>query len=171
MKTLIAFICSLCVISFVGCERNHVSIGDAIDDHILFEMSDPTLMENESRDSLIFIGLVFDHSENADSLLIVASYLPPFWFNTLETYIGIKQVGRRVYVYSNDCPHDTSFVQKITDQWLPSDIDNDYSHYLKYFENSPGGVEHYYINISTYVLGRRNRLMLIEKKKKRWPRK
>lgn len=170
MKLLIILLFPLLLFFVPGCDNKQISMEKAIEDHILFEMSDPTLMENESRDSLIFVGLVFDHSEKADSLRIVASYLPPFWFNTTETYLGIKQEGRRVYVYANDCPHDVLFLKIITERWLPSDLDTDYSHYLKFFENSPGGVEHYFINISTYLLGKRNHLIFVEKKKKRWPR-
>ena len=153
-----------------GCVR-HFSLDDAVCNHILFEMSDPTLMENSSDDSLVFIGLVFDHSETADSLRIVASYLPPLWFTDTSYFIGTVKKSDLVYVYATDCPQDSIYVKKLWSSWIPDGIDTDYTHYKNYITNSRGGVEHYLINTSTYVLGRRNQLILERQGKVRWFRK
>lgn len=155
----------------IDCSKRQISLEKAIDNHIRFELSDPTLMENQSIDSVVFVGLVFDHSDRADSLKIVASYLPPFWFSTTETYLGVKQTGQRVFVYSTDCPQDTFFLSKLKKFWLPSEIDTSYSRYLSYFNDNPGKIEHYLINISTYEIVWPNHLVLADQRKKRWPRR
>ena len=147
---------------------NGVTIQKAINNHISFELSDPSLAGIPGHyDSTIFVGLVFEHCETVDSLRIIASHFPPFSFDyPIITFLGTKAQGRNVMVYAYLPTSDESFKQRIASQWIPDDIDTVYNHYITYLSTHSAYAEAKYINTSSYVLGKRKRLYLIKQYKR-----
>ena len=148
-----------------SCSEQELPLERAIQNHILFEKQDPTLMSNPPSDSLIYVGVVFNCSAVADTLWLIASSQPPISFDEEKYFIGTRMNNGVLELYAIKCPDNKAFRKRV-DLWIPSDLDMNYLNYTNRLQNIRG-TEHYYINISTYIIQNEKKLKLCSQRKKR----